>query len=41
MKYVQVNGRTKIALRNQISEYIPNPTFNKVPRPGRRSSSSS
>jgi predicted TIM-barrel fold metal-dependent hydrolase len=34
VKYVQVNGRTKIALRNQISEYIPNPTFNKVAAPG-------
>ena len=28
VKYVQVNGRTKIAIRNVISEYIPNPTFN-------------
>jgi len=34
VKYVQVDGRTKIALRNQISEYIPNPTFNKVSPPG-------
>jgi predicted TIM-barrel fold metal-dependent hydrolase len=34
VKYVQVNGRTKIALRNVISEYIPNPTFNKVAPPG-------
>jgi hypothetical protein len=34
VKYVQVNGRTKIALRNQISEYIPNPTFNRVSPPG-------
>ena len=34
VKYVQVNGRTKIALRNMISEYIPNPTFNKVRPPG-------
>jgi predicted TIM-barrel fold metal-dependent hydrolase len=34
VKYVQINGRTKIALRNQISEYIPNPTFNKVASPG-------
>jgi predicted TIM-barrel fold metal-dependent hydrolase len=34
VKYVQVNGRTKIALRNQISDYIPNPTFNKVAPPG-------
>ena len=34
VKYVQVNGRTKIALKNTISEYIPNPTFNKVAPPG-------
>ncbi|WUA10443.1 amidohydrolase [Nocardia sp. NBC_01377] len=34
VKYVQVAGRTKIALRNTISEYIPNPTFNKVAPPG-------
>lgn len=34
VKYVQVNGRTKLALRNVISEYIPNPTFNKVAPPG-------
>ena len=34
VKYVQVNGRTKIALRNVISDYIPNPTFNKVAPPG-------
>ena len=34
VKYVQVNGRTKIALRNVISNYIPNPTFNKVAPPG-------
>jgi predicted TIM-barrel fold metal-dependent hydrolase len=34
VKYVQVNGRTKIALKNKISEYIPNPTFNKVASPG-------
>jgi predicted TIM-barrel fold metal-dependent hydrolase len=34
VKYVEVNGRTKIALRNVISEYIPNPTFNKVAPPG-------
>ena len=36
VKYVQVNGRTKIALRNVISEYIPNPTFNKVAPPDAR-----
>ena len=34
VKYVQVNGRTKIAVRNVISEYIPNPTFEVVGRPG-------
>jgi len=34
VKFVQVNGRTKIALKNKISEYIPNPTFNKVAHPG-------
>jgi predicted TIM-barrel fold metal-dependent hydrolase len=31
---VQVDGRTKIAVRGQISEYIPNPTFEVVARPG-------
>ena len=34
IKYVEVNGRTKIALNNVISEYIPNPTFQKVAPPG-------
>src|ERR1700677_3070299 len=34
VKFVEVNGRTKIALRNVISNYIPNPTFNKVSPPG-------
>jgi predicted TIM-barrel fold metal-dependent hydrolase len=34
IKYVQVEGRTKIAIQNQISEYIPNPTFEVVARPG-------
>ncbi len=32
--YVEVRGRTKIAIRGQISEYIPNPTFDVVARPG-------
>ncbi|MGO4431013.1 amidohydrolase, partial [Streptomyces sp. MCAF7] len=31
---VNVRGRTKIAIRGQISEYIPNPTFDVVARPG-------
>ena len=34
IKYVEVNGRTKIAIKNKISDYIPNPTFNKVAPPG-------
>ena len=34
IKYVEVNGRTKLAIRDQISEYIPNPTFSKVAVPG-------
>jgi predicted TIM-barrel fold metal-dependent hydrolase len=34
VKFVEVNGRSKIALRNVISDYIPNPTFNKVGPPG-------
>jgi predicted TIM-barrel fold metal-dependent hydrolase len=34
IKYVEVDGRTKIAVRGQISEYIPNPTFDVVARPG-------
>ena len=34
VKLVQVEGRTKIALRGQISDYIPNPTFEVVAEPG-------
>ncbi|HEY5854341.1 MAG TPA: amidohydrolase family protein [Aldersonia sp.] len=34
IQYVDVNGRTKIAVRGQISDYIPNPTFEVVARPG-------
>ena len=32
--YVEVRGRTKIVVRGQISDYIPNPTFDRVGRPG-------
>src|SRR5580765_4665507 len=32
--YVQVNGRTKIVVKGPISDYIPNPTFDVVARPG-------
>jgi len=34
IQYVNIGGRTKIAIRGQISEYIPNPTFEVVARPG-------
>ena len=34
IQYVQINGRTKIAIRGVISDYIPNPTFEVVARPG-------
>lgn len=34
IQYVKINGRTKIAIRGQISEYIPNPTFEVVAKPG-------
>jgi len=34
IQYVDVRGRTKIAVKGQISEYIPNPTFEVVARPG-------
>jgi predicted TIM-barrel fold metal-dependent hydrolase len=34
IQYVQVNGRTKIAVRGKISDYIPNPTFEVVAAPG-------
>ena len=34
IQYVQIKGRTKIEIRGQISEYIPNPTFEVVARPG-------
>ena len=34
IRYVEVDGRTKIAVRGQISEYIPNPTFTRVAAPG-------
>jgi predicted TIM-barrel fold metal-dependent hydrolase len=34
IKYVDINGRTKLAIRDHISQYIPNPTFAKVAVPG-------
>lgn len=32
--YVNVNGREKIAVRGKISNYIPNPTFDRIGVPG-------
>jgi len=34
IRYVEVGGRTKVAVNNVISDYIPNPTFNVVAAPG-------
>jgi len=34
IKYVDVNGRTKVAIADHISDYIPNPTFGRVAVPG-------
>lgn len=34
VEYVEIRGRTKIMIRGKISEYIPNPTFEVVARPG-------
>ncbi len=32
--FVDVRGRTKIAVKGRISDYIPNPTFDRVAAPG-------
>jgi predicted TIM-barrel fold metal-dependent hydrolase len=32
--YVDIHGRTKIMIRGQVSDYIPNPTFDVVAAPG-------
>src|SRR5260370_37445844 len=34
VQYVEVQGRTKIMVRGLLSDYIPNPTFDVVVRPG-------
>ena len=39
--YVEVGGRTKLAVRGVITDFIPNPTFERIGRPGARSSTSS
>jgi len=33
-QYVQVDGRTKLAINGYLSDYIPNPTFDVVAAPG-------
>lgn len=33
-RYVEVEGRTKLAIGGQISEFIPNPTFDVLAAPG-------
>src|ERR1043165_10855 len=30
VRYVDIGGRTKLAIQDKISDYIPNPTFNRV-----------
>jgi predicted TIM-barrel fold metal-dependent hydrolase len=34
IQYVEVKGRTKIVVRGTLSDYIPNPTFDVIARPG-------
>jgi predicted TIM-barrel fold metal-dependent hydrolase len=34
VKYVDIDGRTKLAIKDRISDFIPNPTFSKVAAPG-------
>jgi predicted TIM-barrel fold metal-dependent hydrolase len=34
VRFVDVDGRTKLAIQDRISDYIPNPTFNRVAVPG-------
>jgi predicted TIM-barrel fold metal-dependent hydrolase len=34
VRLMEINGRQKLVINNTISEYIPNPTFNVVARPG-------
>jgi predicted TIM-barrel fold metal-dependent hydrolase len=34
IRYVEIDGRTKLAIQDRISDYIPNPTFARVAVPG-------
>ncbi len=33
-RFAEINGRKKLVVRNNITEFIPNPTFEVVARPG-------
>jgi predicted TIM-barrel fold metal-dependent hydrolase len=33
-RFVEVDGRTKLVVRGQLTEFIPNPTFEVIARPG-------
>ncbi|HEY9556927.1 MAG TPA: amidohydrolase family protein [Acidimicrobiales bacterium] len=33
-RFVEINGRKKLVVRDRITEYIPNPTFEVVAKPG-------
>jgi predicted TIM-barrel fold metal-dependent hydrolase len=35
IEFVQIRGRTRIALQGHITDYIPNPTFDRVAAPGK------
>ncbi|WP_157220208.1 amidohydrolase family protein [Flavisphingomonas formosensis] len=34
VRFVEVDGRKKLAIQSKISDYIPNPTFSRVAAPG-------
>ena len=34
VRYIEINGRTKIMIKGKLSDYIPNPTFEVVAAPG-------
>ena len=34
IQFVEVRGRTRLAMKGKLTEFIPNPTFDRVARPG-------
>src|SRR5205823_4213728 len=34
IQFVEVRGRTRLAMKGKVTEFIPNPTFDRVARPG-------